>query len=113
MADPVDTSTRVQSGPLPEQWPAQATETIVRVVGQVRDRTTGPAITVARATVYGLFAAILGLMALVLAVVLAIRVANNYLPGQIWIIYVALGGLFSLGGLFLWGKAFSSPPDKS
>ena len=29
-------------------WPAQAADTIVKVVGQVRDKTTGPAIKAAR-----------------------------------------------------------------
>ena len=112
MADPVQTPTREQSGPLPDQWPTQATETIVRVVGRVRERTTSPAITASRGIVYGLFAAILAVVAVVLAITLAIRVANNYLPGQIWTIYVALGILFTVGGLFLWGKAFSTPPEK-
>lgn len=113
MAHPVETSARVQSGPLPEQWPTQATDTIVRVVGQVRDRTTGPAITVARAIVYGLFAAILGVVAVVLGLILAVRIANNYVPGQLWIIYLALGAVFTVGGLLLWGKAFSSSSSEA
>ena len=50
--------------PARDDWPAQAADTIVRVVGQVRDRTTGPAITAARAVVFGLLAAILGTVAL-------------------------------------------------
>ncbi|MEO7427847.1 MAG: hypothetical protein ABIY48_00540, partial [Acidimicrobiales bacterium] len=50
-------------------WPAQAADTIERVVGSVRDKTTGPAITLARWVVYGTFALVVGS---VLAVLLAI-----------------------------------------
>jgi hypothetical protein len=65
MADQVDSTratpaagaTRATSGP--DEWPAQAADTIVRVVGSVRDKTTGPAVTAARGAVYGLLAAIL------------------------------------------------------
>ena len=93
MALPVDTPARSQSGPLPDQWPTQATEAIVSAVGKVRDRTTAPAIVAARA--------------------LVIRIANNYIPGGIWIIYLALGAIFTIGGLVLWSKAFATPPGET
>lgn len=109
MAHPLEHPTHSQGGPLPDTWPAQATETVVSVVGQVRDRTTAPAITAARAVVYGLFAAIVGVTALVLLIVFAVRLGNNYIPGRVWIIYVALGALFALAGILLWAKAFASP----
>src|SRR5256885_15881374 len=61
--DPVDLSaTRVRT----DDWPAQATESIVKVVGTASDKVTGPITTAARAIVYGLFAGILGVAALVL-----------------------------------------------
>lgn len=108
MAHPVENQARTQTGPLPDQWPSQATDAIVTVVGKVRDRTTGPALTAARAIVYGLFAAILGVVAAVLAVTLVIRLANNYIPGGIWIVYLGLGAIFAIGGLVLWSKAFAT-----
>ncbi len=37
-------------------WPAQTADTIERVVGSVRDKTAGPAISAGRAVVYGVFA---------------------------------------------------------
>jgi hypothetical protein len=40
-------------------WPAEAADSIERVVQGVRDKTTGPAISAARWTVAGLFAAIM------------------------------------------------------
>ena len=49
--------------PNTSDWPAQATDTIVNLVDQVRAKTTGPAITVARGLVFGLIVGVLGLMA--------------------------------------------------
>lgn len=107
MAEPVNTPTR-PSGPLPDAWPAQAADSIVRVVGQVRDRTTGPAVTIARTVVYGVFAAIVGVLALVLAIVLLVRLfGGSYWPHRVWAVYLVLGLISTLGGLFLYRKAAS------
>src|SRR5581483_6286502 len=59
-----------------EDWPAQATDSIVKV--------TGPITTVARAIVFGTFAAILGATAFVMFVVLLVRVVDNYLPDSVF-----------------------------
>ncbi len=112
MAHPVENPVRTSAGPLPDQWPTQATDAIVTVVGKVRDRTTGPAITVARGVVYGLFAAVLGVVAAVLAITMTVRIANNYIPGGLWIVYLVLGAVFTIAGLFLWSKAFATRTDE-
>src|SRR5438270_12493119 len=61
-------------------WPADVTARIESVVGSVRDKTTVPAATAARAVVYGLvlgvFAAALGL----LVVIALVRLLDVYLP---------------------------------
>src|SRR4051794_38452383 len=44
-----------------EDWPAQATDAIVRVVDSARDKTTGPAVNAAHAAKYGIVVAILAL----------------------------------------------------
>ena len=85
-------------------WAAQTADTIERVVGSVRGKTSEPVERVARMVVYGLVAGVLGLTALVLLVIGLIRVLDAYLPGEVWIPYVGLGGIFTLAGLFLWRK---------
>lgn len=96
-------------------WPAQATDTIVSVVGQVRDKTTGPVITVARGIVYGTLAAIAGVVALVLACILLIRVLAipvEEVTGstdRIWIVYLGLGAVMTVVGYVLWRKAWRAP----
>ena len=107
MADPVELSTtRVRT----DDWPAQATDTIVRVVGTASDKVTGPVTTVARAIVFGLFAGILGLAAVVLVSILLVRLLNNYLPNSVfgeehvWAAHVLIGLVFSILALLLWRK---------
>ena len=107
VADPVDLSTtRVRT----DDWPAQATDTIVKVVGTASDKVTGPVTTAARAIVYGLFAAILGTVAVVLVSILIVRLANNYLPDSVfgeehvWAAHLLIGLLFSGFALLLWAK---------
>ncbi|HEX9992136.1 MAG TPA: hypothetical protein VGB14_04330 [Acidimicrobiales bacterium] len=89
---------------IPDDWPAQAADTVVRVVGQVRDRTTGPAITVARGIVYGLLAAIAGIVAFVLLVAALVRLVDVLVPGEVWSAHLIVGAVLTLAGLLLWRK---------
>jgi hypothetical protein len=99
-------------GPPPQErdWPAQAADTIEHVVGQVRDKTTGPALTGARAVVYGTFAAIVGVAALVLLIVALIRLVDSYLPDAVfgedhmWATYLIVGLAFTVVGGVLWAR---------
>ena len=92
---------------MPEQdWPAQAADTIVRVVGQVRDKTTGPAIKAARGVVYGLLAGLLGAACGVMLAIAAVRIIDSYVVGEdnTWLAHFLVGLAFTLAGLFLWSK---------
>jgi hypothetical protein len=84
-------------------WAKQTTDTIERVVGAVRAKTTGPLIKVARAVVYGTLAAIVGIAAIVLLAIVAVRVLD-LLPGGVWVAHLITGSVFSLAGLLLWRK---------
>jgi hypothetical protein len=101
----------------PGDWAAQAADTIERAVGNVRDRTTGPAITVARGVVYGTFAVLVGLAAMVLATVGAFRLIDNYLPSAVfgdehtWAAYLILGLVFVIAGAVLWARRHGRVPE--
>jgi hypothetical protein len=82
-------------------WASQTTESIVRVVGQVRDRTTLPLLTASRGIVFGLLAAIVGVAALVLFLVLTLRVLDIVLPRGVWLAYLVLGIVFVIAGAVL------------
>jgi hypothetical protein len=98
-------------------WAAQAADTIERAVGNVRDRTTGPAITVARAMVYGTFAVLVGMAALVLATIGAVRLIDNYLPSAVfgedhmWATYLITGLVFVIAGVVLWVRRNGPAPE--
>ena len=93
-----------------QDWPAQAADTIERVVGSVRDKTTGPAITVARWVVYGTFALLVGHAVLVLLAIAAVRLLDVYLPDawvgedHTWVAHLLVGLVFTLAGMLLWSK---------
>jgi hypothetical protein len=96
-------------------WPVQAADTIERVVGSVRDKTTGPALTVARGVVYGLLGAILGLAALTLLTVGLLRLVDAYLPASIfgrhhmWAAHLVVGLVFCIAGMLLWSRRSRRP----
>ncbi|MDQ3757228.1 MAG: hypothetical protein M3394_05210 [Actinomycetota bacterium] len=87
-------------------WTVQAADTVEKVVGAVRDKTTVPLTTIARALVYGLLAAFLGVATLVLLAIAAVRAIVVVTPGErAWVAHAAVGGIFTLAGLFLLRKA--------
>ncbi|MDQ3384702.1 MAG: hypothetical protein M3503_01615 [Actinomycetota bacterium] len=85
-------------------WPAQAADTIERVVGTIRSKTADPVERVARVLVYGLLAAILGIAVLVLFTIAAVRFIDAYLPGEVWSAHLLVGVLFTILGLVLWSQ---------
>jgi hypothetical protein len=104
-------------------WPVQATDTIVRVVDSVRDKTTGPALNVARWLVYGLVLALLALPLAIVALVGVFRLAEGgllwasgqwspvaFLHDPIGFVYLLFGVIFSLAGLVCWRKGKSPAP---
>jgi hypothetical protein len=108
-------SGRLPVPPPPDRdWPAQAADTIERAVGTVREKTTGPAITVARAVVYGTFAAMVGTACLLLLVVGAVRLIDSYLPDSVfgeehmWATYLILGLVLVIPGAVLWRRRLGS-----
>ena len=91
-------------------WPSQAADTIERVVGSVRDKTTGPAISVARWIVYGTFALVVGSVLAVLMAIASVRILDVYLPDawvgadHTWAAHLLVGALFTLTGMVLWSR---------
>src|SRR3712207_900490 len=94
-------------------WPAQATDLVVNLVQQVRERTTRPAVLVARAVVFGLVAAVLGVAATVLRVAGGVRLVNVYLPGDVWAAHLLVGGVLTLAGFILWSRRRGPALDRT
>jgi hypothetical protein len=97
--------------PTSEDWADQAADAVVSVVDAVRDKTTGPVLTVARAIVYGIIGLFAALVALVLVTVALVRFTDVYLPGEVWAAHLLIGAIFIVGGLLVWRKRYA--PDAS
>lgn len=91
-------------------WADETTDTVVRLVDQIRSKTTRPAVLVARGLVFGILAAFLGLLALILLLIAATRglqAAIEPLTDQdraVYISYFVVGGILSLVGVLLFRK---------
>ena len=95
-------------------WADETTDTVVRVVGTIRDKATTPLVYAARGIVFGLIAAFLGMFALVLLLIGLTRglqaFGDIWLPHErsVYISYLAVGGIFCIVGLFLFKKRNSN-----
>lgn len=86
-------------------WTTQFVDTIDSVVGTVRDKTTVPAETFARALVYGILIAVMSAAAVLLLTIGVVRLLDNWL--RIWAVYLIVGGVFTAFGMLCW--AFRRP----
>ena len=102
--DPVERSESLPVPGLPEDWHILATEKIVASVDTVRVKTSGPAVKLSRAVVFGLLGAGIGLIALIVFLIGTVRLLNNVLPKDVWLVYLILGTVFLAAGAFLWSK---------
>jgi hypothetical protein len=91
-------------------WADDMTDTVVRTVDAVRERTTVPAIYAARGLVFGILAAFLGLFALFLVIIALMRGVQALLDiwvsqeRAVYISYFVVGGIFAIAGLVLFRK---------
>jgi hypothetical protein len=110
MADGSPTPAASAPSALGDDWPAQAADAIEKYVGQVRDATTGKAITAARALVYGTFALLVGTVAVVMLAIAGVRLLDAYLPDSVvgedhvWVAHALIGGVLALAGMVMWSK---------
>lgn len=92
------------TSPLDADWPRQATEQVVKVVDQVRDKTTGPVLDASRWLVYGLVALMAGSIFAVVSLIGIIRLLDVVLPRGVWLVYLVLGAVFTVAGTICWSK---------
>lgn len=89
------------------KWAAKQADTIVRVVDQIRDRTTRPVVVLARGLVFGLIAAAGAVTAGLLLLIASTRALQALIewplshPTAVWVSYLVLGGLLLLAGSVL------------
>jgi hypothetical protein len=82
---------------------ARALETIDTVVAAVNDKAVRPAIVAARAIVFGVIIAVIGITALIVFCIMFIRL-TTIAGHRIWGSYMVLGLLFSGIGAFIYSR---------
>ncbi len=96
------------SSPGPDDWPVQAAAKVETLVGQVRDKTTGPAITAARAVVFGTVILFAGLIVVLFMAIggfrLLIELSEWLFDGRSYPAYLFPGVLLVVTGLIVWRK---------
>ena len=91
-------------------WAPELADTVERVVGTVRQKSTDNVVKAARAIVFGLLGAFLGLTAVVLLVIIVTRVLQVLLDfavthGQaVYLSYFIVGGICCIVGALLMKK---------
>lgn len=96
-------------------WADETTDTVIRLVGKVRDNGTTKIVHLARGVVYGIIAAFLGMFAMVIFLIGLTRGLQSALDWQfdhdrsVYISYLLVGGIFALAGLLLFRKRSKTP----
>lgn len=90
-------------------WTTEAVDTVERVVGAVRDKTVEPAQRVTRALVFGFLTAFFIGTAIMLLSIGVFRALDVYLPGGVWAAHLVMGGIFVIGGAFLFVQRSARP----
>jgi cell division protein FtsX len=95
-------------------WATETTDTVVRLVGKVRDNGTTKVVWAARGLVFGVIAAFLGVFALVLVLIGLTRGVQSVFdlflsrPRAVYASYLLVGGIFCLVGAFCFKKRGAS-----
>ncbi|MFZ8997698.1 MAG: hypothetical protein ACO225_07040 [Ilumatobacteraceae bacterium] len=90
-----------------ENWAADVTTRITGLVGTVRDKTAGTAVTVVRIVVFAMLALFLMAMAVTLLLIMSTRALQSLLDiwmsweRAVWVSYFILGGMLTLVGVLL------------
>lgn len=88
-------------------WEVRATHKIVETVDKVREQTAGRAVKIARIVLLVLFAVSLGTLAVIIALIGAVRALDNYLPNAVfgethtWAAHTVIGAVFVLVAVVL------------
>jgi hypothetical protein len=88
-------------------WAPELADTVERIVGQVRDKATSKVVVVVRAVVFGVIIACTAVATLVLAIILGTKLLQRIVniggwidaDSSVWVSYLVLGGILTLGGL--------------
>ena len=85
-----------------QDWVSQAINTLESGVDAIRSKTSEPLAKIVQAVVFGMLALGVGILALLLLTIGAVRALDAYLPQGVWMAYLVIGAVFTLVGFALW-----------
>lgn len=100
-------------------WAPNLADTVERVVGTVRDKTTKPLLIAYRGLVFGIVAAFGGVTALVMLIIAFVRGLQALVEigtshdTAVWVSYLGVGALFTLLGLIVMRKRYAAPEPEA
>jgi Putative Actinobacterial Holin-X, holin superfamily III len=87
-------------------WPKQIADQVEHYVGLVHDKVTVKVVKAIRGVVFGLILAIVGLTAVVLLIVMAIRVLSIAFFGRVWAAHLVVAVIFAGTGWICMRKRY-------
>lgn len=88
-------------------WAAQIVDQLESVVDKIKSKTSDPVLGVVRIVFMVFAVAGLGIMTLLLLTIGLVRMANNYLPGDVWAADLLIGVIFLIAGIVVWRQRHS------
>lgn len=98
---PTDDSTTAGTTEVTTDFAAKAAARVEGVVEMLRDRSVRPVFKGVQGAIFGFVAFFLGIVVFVLIAIAAVRGLDIAFGGRVWASDTVVGGIFSLGGLFL------------
>lgn len=92
-----------------DDWTVEALDRIDALIEKVRSNSTDRLVRISRIVVFGVLIAIMGVTTVVLAIIALVRALNEAIPGQVWLVYLLLGAIFTAGAGFLWSQKTPKP----
>ncbi len=110
--DTPDSSTPVPPGSrTTSELSAKAVDTIDLAVSTVNDKAIRPLVIAARAVVFGILIAVLGVVVVTMTSVALVRLLTVYVfGGRVWAADALLGVVFVAGGLLIWSYRSAPAP---
>jgi hypothetical protein len=116
----IDPATAVRTAPpaLPpaapdDDWTVEALDRIDALIEKVRSNSTDRLARIARLVVFGLLITIMAVTALVLVTIALVRALDEAIPGRVWAVYLGLGAILAVVGVFLWSQKSPKPQHRA
>jgi hypothetical protein len=90
-------------------WAASLVDNLDSIVDAIKGKTSEPLLKAVKFLLIGVMGLGLGIMFLFLITIGLVRLANNFLPGDVWVAHLLIGLMLLGAGLAIWSKRHAKP----